>query len=148
MIGIVDTNLYIQAIRDATFGEAFRAWHRRAVHRLALSAVVLHELLAGAEDARLRHHIETQFAALFRARGRLLAPSARTWERAAAADRALRRDKRNAARLERRGFLNDLLIALTAREIGATVLTRNLDDFSLIATVTGVRFTDVLPEWS
>jgi len=31
--------------------------------------------------------------------------------------------------------LNDLLIGLTAREIGATVVTRNREDFARIATV-------------
>ena len=34
---------------------------------------------------------------------------------------------------DRLGPINDLLIALTARQIGATVLTSNLDDFSRIA---------------
>ena len=102
----------MHAIRDAAFGRAFLAWHNRTASRLALSAVVLHELLVGADDPRLQHHIETRFAAPFRARARLLAPTTATWERAATTDRALRRDKSNRTRLERRGFFNDILIAL------------------------------------
>ena len=30
------------------------------------------------------------------------------------------------------GFLNDMLIALSGRSIGATIVTRNKDDFQLI----------------
>ncbi len=33
------------------------------------------------------------------------------------------------------GRMNDLLIALSAREIGAAVVTRNLEEFGRIATV-------------
>ncbi len=146
MIWLVDTNVYIRAIRDTAFGAAFRTWHARAAPRLALSAVVLHELLVGASDRRLRHHIETQFVAPFGARGRLLVPTARTWAQAAAADRSLRRDLRHRVLLERRSFANDLLIALSAREIGATIVTHNTRDFALIASATGVRFTETLPE--
>ena len=36
---------------------------------------------------------------------------------------------------DRLGRLNDLLIGLTAREIGATVVTRNHEEFARIATV-------------
>jgi len=59
---------------------------------------------------------------------------------------AFRRDKSNRTRLERQGFFNDILIALTARDIGATVATHNSREFALIASAIGTRFTEDLPE--
>jgi predicted nucleic acid-binding protein len=147
MLFLIDTNFYIRAIQEAVFGAAFREWHKQYVPSLAMSAVVLHELLVGAQDVKLRHRIQSDYAERFLVRRRLLAPSNAVWERAAAADTKLRQEKQYAERLILRGFANDLLIALTAREIGATVLTANSDDFDLIASVTGVRHRPVLPHF-
>jgi predicted nucleic acid-binding protein len=43
----------------------------------------------------------------------------------------------------RRSFQNDVLIALTARRHGATVVTTNRRDFELIAQQVGVRILPV-----
>jgi predicted nucleic acid-binding protein len=74
-IYLVDTNIYIRAFRDAVFGERFRAWHRDMTDRLALSVVVLHELMVGATDDRRRELIERVYPAEFLERRRLLIPS-------------------------------------------------------------------------
>lgn len=142
---IVDTNFYIRAIRDKAFGRRFTGWHDAHLPTLAMSVVVWHELLVGATDPAVRHVLNTTYIQAFRARGRLLVPSVATWEHAAEADAKLRKQGGYAELLAQRGFANDLLIALTAREIGATVLTENARDFSIIQSVTGVRHTDVLP---
>lgn len=142
---LVDTNLYIRAFREVEFGERFRAWHAAAIARLAMSAVVLHELLVGASDKHRRQLLERGYAAEFRRRRRLLVPSASVWSRAAEADRQLRARGGYEAKLEQRSFANDLLIALTCREVGAILVTANADDFELIRSVTGVRFVADLP---
>lgn len=144
---IVDTNFYIRAIRDRSFAEPFIAWHDAHLSALFVSAVVWHELLVGAMDAKLRRTLDTVYVAAFRRRGRLLTPSAESWERAAEADIKLRKKGGYAELLSQRGFANDLLIASTARAIGATVLTENVRDFSLIQSVTGVRHSHVLPDF-
>ena len=41
---------------------------------------------------------------------------------------------------------NDVCIALLARQIGATVVTRNISDFKRIRSVVDFRFRDVLKE--
>lgn len=142
---VVDTNLYIRAFREAEFGERFRAWHAAAIGRLAMSVVVLHELLVGAGDDRKRHQIEQGYAAEFHRRGRLLVPSATVWRRAADADRRLRASGAARETLAQRSFANDLLIALCCREIGAIVVTANAEDFGRIRKVTGVRHVAELP---
>lgn len=142
---VVDTNLYIRAFREEEFGERFRAWHAETILRLALSAVVLHELLVGARDKRSRHLLERMYAAEFRRRGRLIVPSESVWQRAAAVDRRLRTKSGMREMLAKRSFANDLLIALTCREIGAVIITANTTDFELIQQVTGVRHLPDLP---
>jgi hypothetical protein len=69
------------------------------------------------------------------------APAARqrTWERAAAVDRRLRERGGLEAGLAKRSFTHDLLLAVTAREIGATIITRNLGHFALLCEVLRVR---------
>ena len=80
---LVDTNFYIRALRDKEFGDRFRAWHRDAIARLVLSAVVLHELLVGARHRQMQHVLEREYADEFRCRGRLIVPFESVWRRAA-----------------------------------------------------------------
>lgn len=141
---VVDTNIYIRAFREQLFGQRFRAWHRVNAHRLTLSAVVLYELLVGADTKSVRHRLETDYVRAFRLVNRILTPSQLVWEKAAVAEAELRSRKRYAGRIATRGFANDLLIALTCRTIGATLITGNRGDFELIGSVTGVRFTSEL----
>lgn len=144
-IYLVDTNLYIRAFREAKFGQRFRDWHRQMIARLAMSIVVFHELLVGATDTRRRYPLERTYLAEFRRHGRLLVPSESVWTRAADADRKIRDKGSFKDKLEQRSFANDLLIALTCREIGGVLVTSNVDDFGLIHEITGVRFVQDLP---
>jgi len=41
---------------------------------------------------------------------------------------------------------NDVCIALLARQVGATVVTRNISDFKRIRSVVDFRFRDILKE--
>ena len=143
---VIDTNFYIRAFREAAFGEWFRSWHREALARLAMSAVVLHELLVGALDDQRRHMVESVYAGAFRRRDRLILPSERTWSRAAESHRAIRGMGGFDHKLKLRSFANDLLIAHTCREVGATLVTANSEDFDLIRRVTGVRSVFELPD--
>ena len=45
------------------------------------------------------------------------------------------------SKLQTRSFANDILIAASARELGAIILTENSADFSIIASVLNIRFT-------
>jgi predicted nucleic acid-binding protein len=94
-----------------------------------LSAVVLFELRMGANTPRRLRAVD----AIRRAfpTGRVVAPSADLFERAAVIFRALYGNGADIA--ERLGRVNDLLIALTARSIGAAVVTSNLREFGRIA---------------
>jgi predicted nucleic acid-binding protein len=141
---LLDTNVYIDAFNDPAFGAEFRRFHQANLPRLVLSAVVAHEIPVGANDANRLRVLERGLLEPFRSRRRLPVPSMRTWELAAEIDRGLRRLGGFAGSLGTRAFANDMLIAATARELGATIVTRNLSDFRVIARVMPVRFE---PPW-
>jgi predicted nucleic acid-binding protein len=124
---VLDTNLYID-------------WINRGLHENLLigpgyvrhlCAVVVMELRAGAHNRAGRAAVD-RLVRSYETAGRLVAPSARVFDRAGSALRQLRlagRDVRSA------GFVNDVLIAITARELGATVVTANVGDFEAIKAV-------------
>jgi predicted nucleic acid-binding protein len=141
---LLDTNVYIDAFNDPAFGAEFRRFHQANLPRLVLSAVVAHEIPVGANDANRLRALERGLLEPFRSRRRLHVPSMRTWELAAEIDRGLRRLGGFAGSLGTRAFANDMLIAATARELGATIVTRSLSDFRVIARVMPVRFE---PPW-
>ena len=143
---LLDSNVYIDSFNDEVFGTGFRAFHAKALPRLILSAVVAHELLVGANDAARLRSLRRNFLEPFRSRRRIHVPSRSTWELAARIDRGLRVRREHAARLGRRSFFNDMLIAATARELGAVVITRNLSDFGVIARVVQIQFEAPWPD--
>ncbi len=137
---LLDSNVYIAAFNDASFGVSFRAFHRSHLPRIVLSVVVMHELLVGARDRRRERLLRRAIIEPFRTRRRIHVPGARTWELAAELDRGLRALGRFEASLAQRSFANDLLIAASAREIGATIITGNLADFALLRRVVDIRY--------
>ena len=140
---LLDSNLYIRAFTRDPDPSAFLAFHREALPQLVLSAVVIHELLVGAQSSSHRRKVEG-LVETFRARRRIHTPTVSTWELAAEFDRELRTLGSYAGSLSQRSFANDLLLAATARELGATIITSNLSDFELIGQVAPIK---VVPPW-
>jgi predicted nucleic acid-binding protein len=140
MIHLIDSNVYIHAFRDFTFGEALRQFHQKHLPNLVLSVVVAHELLVGAANDKKEKALRRGLIDPFRVRQRLHVPARQTWEMAANTDRQLRRRASLESRLKTRSFANDILIAASAREMGALILTENSADFSIIASVLDIRF--------
>jgi predicted nucleic acid-binding protein len=141
---LVDSNVYIRAFRDAAFGAELRTFHRDNIARFVLSAVVATELLIGAQTSDRQRAIRTALVEPFRTRRRLLIPTWSTWELVARIDRGIRLQRAQRTRLGQRSFLQDMLIAASAREIGATIVTENAADFSLIGRHIDITF---VPPW-
>ena len=100
-----------------------------------LSAVVLAELRAGAYRPVDAKRLEA-LRRLFQARSRLLAPTFTDWDLAGEVLARLRRK----FYLEGKGLsrlFSDVLIALSARRIGAVVVTSNRADFERIRACYG-----------
>jgi len=129
---VVDTNVYVDWINRAEYeGVLFQ---RETVKYL--SAVVLMELRAGAfsrRDRRLLHGLE----AAFERAGRVLVPSRTIFAEAGEALRSLQDAGYRIGASH--SIANDVLIALSARSIGATVITENERDYRAIQAVRPFR---------
>jgi predicted nucleic acid-binding protein len=126
---VIDTNIYIDWFNAGRHEEVL--FQRDAVKHL--SAVVLMELRAGAFSARDRRLVQSVEAAFARA-GRILLPSRAVFVEAGDVLRGLQ--AKQGFRLQSNySIVNDVLIALSARSIGATVVTQNERHYQAINTV-------------
>ncbi len=134
---VVDTNVYIDWINEGRY-EAI-LFQREAVKYL--SAVVMMELLAGTfsvRDRRLVREVTSAFARV----GRILAPTASIYEDAGDVLRRLQ-ESQDYTMAGAYGLVNDVLIALSARSVGAAVVTQNGRDFVAIQSVRPFKLTVV-----
>ena len=122
---VLDTSIYIPFINKGISNPAVESHSGHPL--LYLSAVVIEELYAGALDVHSIRLLDKLFDT-FLGLGRLVTPDASDWQKAG----------KVVARLGRKyGFENifltkithDILIALSARRIGAAILTNNVKDF-------------------
>jgi predicted nucleic acid-binding protein len=134
---IIDTNLYTDWLNVGRHEDVL--FQRGAVKYL--SAVVMLELYAGAFSPRDRRLIHGVVAAFDRA-DRLLVPSGVVYKDAGHVLRALQVS--GGYHVARSGSLvNDVLIALSARSIGATVITSDARDFAAIREIRPFALTVV-----
>lgn len=124
---LLDTNVFIDYLRADLHADWIFGGVRRIIR--FLSPVVLMELRLGADTPR-RHRAVDRIQAAFPA-NRLVAPLPPIFDYAGRLFRALYGD--GSGPDDRLGPMSDLLIALTARQIGAVVITSNLEDFRRIA---------------
>lgn len=137
---IFDTNVYIAAIQGGPQGQPYQLL-LAALPRTYLSAVVVQELITGALDA-VGERLVGRFIQRTEQTGRVVTPTYADWkETGRVLARISRQEPGQRTRIPR--LVNDVLLALSARQIGATLYTFNREDFTLIAGYT--RFAlDVL----
>ncbi len=142
---VLDTNVFIDAMRDRGKAEELEAFSSAFLPFLHLHAVVAQELLAGAVTPRWRREIEAALIDPFERRGRVVVPSLAAWKRSGEIVSELVARKSLTAGGVPRSFLNDALLAASCREQGLTLVTRNRSDFALIATLEPVDWTEPWP---
>jgi predicted nucleic acid-binding protein len=123
---LLGTNVFIDHLR----AELHLDWVFGGVSNTIrfLSAVVLMDLHLGADATRRKRCVEHKQAAF--PTGRLIALLSPPFDHAGRLFRTLYGDGSELA--DRLGPVNDLLIALTARQMGATLVTSNLQEFRRI----------------
>jgi predicted nucleic acid-binding protein len=127
---LLDTNVYLHAMRSDAGAAFFESRFLPLVFQTYVSAVVAEELYAGALDRQAIRLTEEYVGALERA-GRVVAPSFQDWKQAGAIiARITRKEPHLKSKMQQ--LLNDVLIALCARRIGADLYTFNRRDFDLI----------------
>jgi predicted nucleic acid-binding protein len=145
---LLDTNCFIDAARDPTFRARFTQFCEAAAPGLYLSSVVAAELRAGAQDAESREQLESTVLAVYVRRGRVLAPSARSWDALGHVLSVLGEGTGLRADQTPRSFVFDILVAQTCREHGVTLISRNLRDMERIAKVTPFDFATPFPDFA
>jgi predicted nucleic acid-binding protein len=143
---VLDTNIYIHALRDADARRELAAWQRRMAPFIYLHAVVMAELLVGSRDEAVLARWRQAWVEPAERVGRIITPRAGTWERAARLVVRLVRKTRVSPGALPPGFLNDCLLAASAREEGLTIVTHNAADFARIREADpAVRYLTRLP---
>ena len=124
---LLDTNVYIDWLNRRQHEQ----WLLGSGLVRTLSAVVAMELRVGATTAKSRKAVDRLERAYARG-NRLVAPQPAQFRQAGEALRRLQRSGRN---IRHASLHHDLLIATTARSLGATVVTRDVKDFRAISKV-------------
>ena len=127
---LLDTNLYIKACQSEEKRDRFRAALFPLLPMTFLSAVVAYKLSVNAQDRQTQRLVQ-EFISPMERTGRVVSPTFADWCEAAAIMTAIE-TKDQGWRSKLPALLNDILIALCARRIGATLLTYNKEDFRLI----------------
>ena len=128
---LLDTSVYIENFRTGRFTLSLL----RSPWIIRCSAVVLHELRRGARTA-----LELRFVTELARKVKIVTPTERHWLQSAEILHRIRREKGyDLKKLRELAF--DVLIALSARDIGATLITCNRQDFAEIRQHTSFKVT-------
>jgi len=127
---LLDTNVYLGAFRSEQRKAQFRQAFFPLLPATFLASVVAYELKVNAKDRRTRSLLQELIRPMERT-GRVVSPTFGDWVEAAAVVTAIE-EKARGWRSKLPSLLNDILIALCARRIGAILVTYNKDDFQMI----------------
>ncbi|MBI4517149.1 MAG: PIN domain-containing protein [Deltaproteobacteria bacterium] len=122
--------MYLEAMRSDAGRQAFERRFFPLLFNTYLSGVVAEELYAGALD-KVALGLVDRYIGTLRRVGRVIVPSFEDWSDAGKLIARMTR-KQPHVKAKTQQLLNDILIALCARRLGATVFTFNRDDFNLI----------------
>lgn len=140
MIYSLDTNLFVDALRQPFELDRLKAFLTWALPSTVISSVVAAELTAGARTDNARRLLDDALLAPFARRGRILAPSVGAWRRAGP---VLARTGVTAASAS---WQNDILLAVQAREHGWMIVTRDGDFRALRPHVKGLQVVAPYPD--
>lgn len=130
---LIDTDLYIDLIQSGIILPLIREIYDKDTPGIYFSSVVAQELLAGARSPAARRRVEILYQPFERV-GRVVTPTHSQWKDAGGI-LAKVLDDRADLKTKLPALVNDCLLALSARSLGATLYTRNRDDFILLQGV-------------
>lgn len=132
---VLDTNIYIEAIRSPEARGRLAAWQRAMAPYVHQHVVVISELLVGAGDAEIWDRWYQRWIVPAERVGRVLSPSYGTWLHASRIIARLAGAGEISVGGVRANFYNDCLLAASARADGFVVVTHNRSDFDRIRLV-------------
>lgn len=135
---LFDTSVYIPLLKD---GKAPGSILETQGSILYLSSVVAQELYAGAGDAATSKALD-QLCYVFKKNGRLCSPTAENWIQCGRLLSQIGK-KFGYESIKKGRLVNDVLISLSCKQIGATLLTTNHKDFQLIRQFLPFQFIGI-----
>jgi predicted nucleic acid-binding protein len=124
---VLDTNLYIGAIRDPGKEADLDTFLKRNAPATYMSAVVVQELRAGAITEAAARALDKGIFDVFERRGRVVGPSVTAFKECGRILATLFRQDGVPFKERPRSLVNDILIASTCRENGMTLITDDTD---------------------
>jgi len=137
---IFDTNIYIHCLQDRDFALRHADQYSRFLPSTYFSSVVAQELLVGCTDDLAVRRVQNFLLPFERVR-RIVNPSYEDWKDAALVVVKIARRRPN-LKSKKIALINDALIALSCRDIGAILVTLNLEDFEVIREFVRFRFRE------
>ncbi len=141
---VLDTQLYIRGFREPGANDALQEFHRSFAPFEYMSVVVAQELRSGAPATRERQALERCVLNVFERTRRLIAPSVRAWHSSGDVLAEMAREEGLEVSRVSKAFGNDILLALSCREAGCTLVTDNGRDFTRIRRFVPFEF---VPPW-
>lgn len=132
---VLDTSFLVGHFRKGTVYNTFLNLNR--FYHITFSSVVLMELVSGAYD-----HKEQKLIDQIKNNFTVISVTERQWYVAGNVMRKLRLDKKIDP-LRIKSLLADILIAVSARDVGAVLITKNEKDFKLIRSVLDFKYVVV-----
>jgi predicted nucleic acid-binding protein len=143
---VLDTSCFIDASRSPAAAAALETFSVAAAPGLWLSSVVAAELHAGVRTRRDRERLDKHVLKPYLRRGRLLTPSAVSWDVLGRALATLVQREGLELRRVSRSFIFDILIAHSCREAGATLISANVRDMERISRVFEFGYAEPYPD--
>ncbi|MBI2358420.1 MAG: PIN domain-containing protein [Deltaproteobacteria bacterium] len=135
---ILDTNIYIHCMLDRSFALRHVDQYGRRLPSTFFSSVVAQELIVGCTDDLTVRRVQNFLRPFERVR-RIVNPAYEEWKEAGYIAVKIRL-KRPDFRSKKIALINDILIALSCRSIGAVLVTLNSQDFEVIRRFVRFRF--------
>lgn len=141
----LDTNIFIDGFRSEEAQAEVFAFFNRSLPFTYLSAVVMQELAAGARSTQAARDVHQGVFEPFERRRRVFAPSNAAFAESGRVLAALAAREGWQVFDEKPSLLNDALIAVSCREQGITLITRDGDFKRLSPFVRGFRYASPWP---
>jgi predicted nucleic acid-binding protein len=141
----LDTNIFIDGFRSEEAQSEVFAFFNRALPFTYLSAVVMQELAAGARSTQAARDVQQGVFEPFERRRRVFAPSNAAFAESGRVLAALAAREGWHLLEEKPSLLNDALVAVSCREQGITLITKDADFKRLSPLVRGFRYVAPWP---
>ena len=138
---IIDSDLYIELLRTGRYHDIIADIYVRETPNIFFSSVVAQELFSGVVSEIGRKNVESIITP-FEKTGRIVTPGYAVWKEAGHVLSRLRAEKPQ-LKSKLSQMINDTLIAMSAKSIGASVVTLNSSDFEAIKSVRNFSYITV-----